>query len=241
MRTLVVAAALAVSTDAGAKCAQTELRPTLLTPDGTKLPADGGVLVGYESRMPEDYTRPARGLTPSYTAVDGKASVELSARPIAPGVFVYTPKGSGTGPITVMDDKIKIGTFPRGATDKNDLPAPDATKGFVHVENGHRYERLTFNVEVAAVPDAAFAVITYDDRGKAISFEIVPHDKAGKTTILPYVSPPRCSFDPEGTDSPGLGTKVTIAWVDRFGRVGKPSKVITVDGSTPTHKNVDDD
>lgn len=226
MKLLWVATALAISADARAECAMTELVPVRLTPDGAKLPTDGGVLVGYQSHRPE---KTAHGpLAASFKATDGKAAIELAVRQIAPGVFVYSAKDPSKGSFTLMDGKTKVGTFARGATDKNDLAAPDATAGRLHMESGFHAIVERFDVDVAAIPDGALGVIVYDDKGTATSFETVPHDRTGKTTIQPFRTPSRCSFDPDGRVAPKVGAKVTIAWVDQFGRIGPPSHVITV-------------
>lgn len=226
-RSFVVAFAL-LARDADAGCARTELSPTVLTPDGATLPSDGGVLVGWQVSV-YDSKKPQHALGPTFRGKDGNTSVDLQPRQIAPGVYVYRPASTGKGALSLFDGKDKVGTWPRGGvTDKLSLAAPDASSATLTVDTNPRYQKQTFSVDVAGVPDAAVGVLTYDDKGTALAFATVPHDRVGATTIVPYASPGRCAFDPDGMHPPTAGSKVTIAWVDPFGRIGPPSKVLVV-------------
>ncbi|MBA3457991.1 MAG: hypothetical protein H0T42_33215, partial [Deltaproteobacteria bacterium] len=70
--------------------------------------------------------------------------------------------------------------------------------------------------------------ITYATRKKkrvAISFHRV---EPGKDTAIAFADAGRCSFNPAGMEPPKAGEKVTLVWVDAFGRLSKPSAPIVM-------------
>jgi hypothetical protein len=223
-----------------AKCAMTELTPHLLTPAGAKLPADGGILVGWEVAVDRDYSH-SKGdtLKPAYKLTDGKAAVDGVADPLAPGVYVYHPKKPGTGALVLVDGKTEVGRFAQGSKDAADLPAPVARKGRLDTAKAFRGTRHSFGVDVDQVPDHAIGVILYSDKHVAMSFSLVAHDKPGATTVEPFQDPSRCSFNPSGMMAPAIGDAVTIAWVDPFGRPSKPSNPIKVERGSTTGSDDD--
>ena len=88
MRKLLFLVALTLlPTPADASCAFVGMTPNVLTRRDTKLPADGGVLVGYT--YGNDNDGEASGADPSdvkWTATSGKAKVTLTRTELAPGL-----------------------------------------------------------------------------------------------------------------------------------------------------------
>src|SRR5678815_3160249 len=103
MRSLTLVAALAlVPHSAQGKCAQTEEQPKLLTTRDTKLPDDGGFLVGWETTVYKDSAVHVKG-DPSdqaFVAWAGKKQVALKRVSLAPGLSVYRP-AAATGSLVV--------------------------------------------------------------------------------------------------------------------------------------------
>ena len=199
----------------------TQLAPHVLTPAHAKLPADGGVLVGWEAQI--DYQRPANKtpLAPTYKLSAG----DTVADPIAPGVYVYHQTKPAAGKLSLLDGKTTVASFEQ--TDKTitaPLAAPTVSAARMTASD-EKYRGIyrTLDVDVAQVPDEAAGVILYDSHRVALAFDTVAHDKQGATTVQAFHDAPRCSFNPDGMLAPNDGDKVAIAWVDAYGRVGKPS------------------
>lgn len=222
-----VAASLLVAHDVTAKCAMTALAAAVLTPPNAKLPADGGVLVGFDHEVDRDYSKPASHDDPSNQPT-WKWSASVTRTSLAPGLSVYKP-AAGTS-ITVKDAKgAALGTFAR------DTAKPVAAAGvprvakitITTVSSGRGLRQVATATSTDPIPNDAYAAIVYDD-GKPISFGIVPHGDPKNRAFVPWQDPSRCAFNPTEMRAPS-GTKITLAWVDQFGRVGKPSAPVKIE------------
>ena len=110
---------------ADAKCARSEQAPKVLTTRDTKLPDDGGILVGWQNKVYEDADEHSDGDPsdqPKWTATADKKKVALTRTSLAPGLSVYTPaKFTGT---LVLRGKADLGSFTRDGKTKNAMAAP---------------------------------------------------------------------------------------------------------------------
>ena len=174
---LAATAAAITAHDALAKCAMQELAPILLTAPNATLPADGGILVGTDARVPDDHRGP-RNEDPALTntwklRADGKA-LEVEKVALAPGLVMYRPK-TGTA-IEVVDAKgTKLGAFQHAAATASttSVVAPRATKLETTTAHSGRGFRSTTTATVAdPIPTDAFAIIVYAE-GKPISHHVI--------------------------------------------------------------------
>jgi hypothetical protein len=110
------------------------------------------------------------------------------------------------------------------------LPPPTPTLVTATIARTKRYTSTTVRAELADAPPAdAIGVIAYDRDGHAIDFARVDADARAAKQINIHDDPGRCRFPPKGVAAPQSGDAVTLAWVDRFGRVSKQSKPIQVE------------
>jgi hypothetical protein len=212
-----------------ASCMHAEFIPALLTRRETKLPADGGMLVGFGySTNSENFEQ--TGPDPSdvkWTAASGKKPIALTRTALAPGLSVYRT-ADGVTAFTVKNAKGKqLGAFTRDLkSNPGTLAAPQPRSLVVTSKDEFRSSSTTATLELAAAPPAeAVAVIVYAD--KAVSFESLPdtHDKL--TALDVYHSGGHCSNGVPGTGGLMTGSKVTFAYVDAFGRLSPQSTAIT--------------
>ncbi len=230
--TAMTAALALAARDATAKCAMTELQPSLVTDKAATVPSDGGVLVGFVAEVGQHR---ADG-DPSVT--DWKFSVAVDHTTLAPGLTVYRPKSGAT--IAISDAKGKaIAKYARDAKATTMmLPPPMPQKLTITASRSGRGTHRELTAALSSPPpDTAVAVILYSSTaGKALAYGRV-HPGADAKAVVPWADPPRCSFSPSGTTMPTAGDKLVLAWVDQFGRIGKTSAPI---GFTET-KVVQDD
>jgi hypothetical protein len=218
---------------AQARCAMGEMRPQAITARGARLPAGGGILVGYQfqsGEMDDD------GLAPTWKLSRGKAAIATQVDTIAPGVVVYRPaKPVEAGAELTLADAAGHRQFvvTQGTDAGAMLPAPRPTAVHRHDELSYRWRSTREVIDVEAVPDDAYAVIVYDAHHTAISFHTVPHGVAGPTQVTALESMGHCVFPPAGQRAAADRESVTLAWVDRFGRVSPPSQPITVKADPP--------
>lgn len=211
-----------------------ELAPLVLTPDGAQLPADGGVLVGWtwETRGAKRDTDPSQ---PPEWQLGAATKAQL-----APGVTVYRPKArTGKFAITGKDGAAvaSFGFDASAAAVKLAAPTPTAIRRSEII--GRRGRSIRVDAELASPPPPdAIAVVVYKQR-TAIDFAQLDRDAAAGAdagadaqtkakTITIHRDAGRCAFNPKGIEAPAGGDEITFAWVDRFGRLSKPSKAIKV-------------
>lgn len=220
------AVALAVVPRASAICAVTEAGDTLITPAAAFLPRDGGILVGWEN-APEN--KPANQSI-SWTVTTGTKPVDLVRETLAPGLIVLRPPAD-TDVLRISTGTTELARYTRDPNAAAFTPgAPKASK-LVMTSQPARYDgwyRTVTTTLAAPVPGDAVAMITYATRKKkrvAISFALVV---PGNDTAIAFADPGRCSFNPPGMVPPKAGEKVTLVWVDAFGRLSKPSAPIAM-------------
>jgi hypothetical protein len=213
-----------------ASCMRAEFIPALLTRRETKLPGDGGVLVGFGfSTKSEDFEQ--TGTDPSdvkWTARDRKHPIALTRTALAPGLSVYRP-ADGVTDFTIANAKGKqLGAFTHD--DKAPvvaLAAPKPRSLVVKRQPSLRSTTTDATLELtAAPPPEAVAVILYTN-AKAVSFASLPdtHDKL--TSLDVFHSGGHCSNDVPGTGGVTGGLQVTFAYVDAFGRLSPQSTAVT--------------
>jgi hypothetical protein len=228
MRKLLLLFALTLlPTPADASCAYVGMSPVVLTRRDTKLPADGGVLVGYWLNNDNDFE--SDGPDPSavkWHVTNGKANVKLTRTQLAPGLSVYRP------PANITAFKVAGKTKDHGSftVDAKSAPvtmaAPVAKSVKEKTTAGFRSMETTVTLKLGEAPPAdAVAVIAYDESGKALLYSSLPdtHDKTLETVIQETGG--HCGT-PHPNDEGALGGKVTFAYVDAFGRLSPKSKPI---------------
>jgi hypothetical protein len=229
MRKLLLLVALSLlPTPVEASCAQASLMPQVLTRRDTKLPADGGVLVGYAYATGAD--REDSGPDPSdvkWTATAGKAKVTLTRTPLAPGLSVYRP------PANVSAFKLANKTKDHGSYTHEATSAPTAMAApvakAVTSKSVDSFRSMTTTVTLklgTAAPADAVAIIAYDPAGKALVFAGLPdtHDKVLELEL--EQSGGHCGT-PRPSGEGALAGKLTFAYVDAFGRLSAKSAPIT--------------
>jgi hypothetical protein len=224
MRLVPLLALLVVPRLATADCARSELGPELITRAGAKLPADGGILVGWSAST--DYKKPANS-DPSQHAYKasgpGGKTVSLVMASLAPGLTVYRPKPVLAGALSVKDGKAVLVEVTVEKRKTAALPAPDVTAVTLTsaaARYGETYSIVT--AAVASVPDSAVALIIYgqgDDEHVPLSFGRPAHDKQGATTVVVFTGAHNCSTVPGAMRAPAAGDQVELAWVDAVGRL----------------------
>ncbi|MEP6861929.1 MAG: hypothetical protein ABJE66_14980 [Deltaproteobacteria bacterium] len=229
MRKLLFLVALTLlPTPADASCAYVGMTPNVLTRRDTKLPADGGVLVGYT--YGNDNDGEASGADPSdvkWSATNGKAKVTLTRTELAPGLSVYRP------PVTVSAFKLVGKTKEHGSYTHEATSAPTAIAAPVakaiksKTTEGFRSMTTTTMLKLStAAPAEAVAIIAYDDTGKALLYATLAdtHDKILDFEIQETGG--HCGT-PRPTGEGSLVGKITFAYVDAFGRLSPKSKPVT--------------
>lgn len=203
------------------------MSPTVLTRRDTKLPADGGVLVGYSFAM--DDRENGNGPDPSdvkWTATDGKTKITLTRTPLAPGLSVYRPPANVTA-FKLSSKTKERGSFTHEATSAPTAMAAPVAKAITsRITEGFRSATTTTTLKLTkAAPADAVAIIAYDDTGKALLFAALPdtHDKVLEFAI--QESGGHCGTPRPNGEGAIVGT-VTFAYVDAFGRLSPKSKPI---------------
>lgn len=231
---------IAVPTPAGAKCARVYLAPQTLTHPADVIPAGGGVLVGWQQSTSERDERFSGGdpaLHTDWRFLIRKRKVRPKVEQLAPGLVVYRPgviRSSKPEKIVLAEkDGARVGTF-KASRKKSAFTAaaPSPSKVVVTRYEGGRWgEDVNATVELSAAPPAsAVALILYRD-DKPLSWASVKGVTA--TSVQIYASDGHCGASPSGMTEPAPGDKVTLAWVDGFGRLSGKSAAIAVTAGKP--------
>ena len=226
--------ALAAAPAAHATCAFLELGPSAITRTDAKLPADGGILVGVGASTTH---KPVAG-DPSQAklkATAGGKAVPMIMASLAPGLTVYRPEHAVVGAVAVAgaDTPLTV-TF---AKDKGPALAAPVVTAVVSTStlssdrSGMGGSEVTV-VAVKGVPDAAIALVVYrmkDEEHVPITYGNPAHNLTGATTVEVYRSGGHCRGPVlPGQDYPAADEVVTLAWVDRTGRLSPLSAPIKI-------------
>jgi hypothetical protein len=230
MRKLLLLVALTLlPTPADASCAYVGMIPNVLTRRDTKLPADGGVLVGYAYGNDDD-GGPRGSADPSdvkWTATNGKAKVALTRTELAPGLSVYRP-AANVRAFKLAGKTKDHGSFTHEANSTpTAMPAPAPKTLTSKTTDSFRSMTTTTTLKLStAAPADAVAIIAYDETGKALLYSGLAdtHDKILEYEI--YESGGHCGT-PRPNNEGALVGKITFAYVDAFGRLSPKSKPVT--------------
>lgn len=229
-RLLAVAVGLAVALvavpRASALCAVSEAGDALVSPVASVLPGDGAILVGWRSFLESKSSNQST----SWTVASGGKPIAIVRERLAPGLLVLRP-AAGTELITVSSGTNELGRYTRDPKAPAFAPEPPRATKLEMTSSPARYNnwyRTVTATLAAPVPADAVVMITYAIRKKkrvAISFH---HVEPGRDIAVAFADPGRCSFNPAGMEPPKAGEKVTLVWVDAFGRLSKPSAPIAM-------------
>ena len=215
---------------ADAKCAWSIAVPDILTTRDTKLPDDGGILVGWKQETGD--IEDGRGQAdPSdaqgWTATAGKTKVALTRTSLAPGLSVFKPD-KFTGTLAVTSQAGELGKFTRDGSGANKMPAPEVTKDVVSTTKGARWtDRHAVVTLKSAPPPEAMVLITFKG-STPITFVRLSDTHDDVKTIETFEDRGHCGLVVDGSSPPAAGDKVTFAWVDAFGRVSPHSAAVVV-------------
>lgn len=229
MRKLLLLVALTLlPTPADASCAFVGMIPNVLTRRDTKLPADGGVLVGWTSGNDNDgEPSSADPSEVQWTATNGKAKVKLTRTQLAPGLSVYRPPANVTA-FKLAGKTKEHGSFTQEATSApTAMPAPAPKAITSKTTEGFRSMTTTTTLKLStAAPADAVAIIAYDDTGKPLLYSSLAdtHDKILEFEIQQTGG--HCGT-PHPSGEGSLAGKITFAYVDAFGRLSPKSKPVT--------------
>lgn len=238
---LLLSAALLHSPSADACCIMQPRSAVVLTTRDTKLPNDGGILVGWRygggSPMEADDESADSSNQPTWKVKRSKTkSIGLKRVSLAPGLSVYMPT-AGKGGFDVVDGEGNLlGSFTRNAkATANALSAPVATSVKLWTAPDFRAsDRHAQILLKSAPPTEAVAIIVYQVRKTGnvpISFAGLPdtHDKL--TTLEVFQDAGRCGILQPGARPPNDGETIAFAWVDAFGRRSPLSATIVAKAS----------
>jgi hypothetical protein len=229
MRRVIAAATLfALATGAApadAKCAMQHQKPVVLTKE-VAVPADGGGIVVGTASVPYDDPDLGEALQKSWGFVTGRDLMQPVVKVLAPGLVVYgvQPKGRTTGELT--DGKATIAKLTVTKDKVAKLAAPTVKEIRQDTIMDRRWSPTTTVSLASPVPADAIAIVLFDARSKARSWHAVT---AGANDAIAYERR-RCQTVPNGTVESEIGDKVSVAWVDRYGRMSPPSKLATIKG-----------
>jgi hypothetical protein len=220
MRTLLCLTLIALTPHtAEPSCMQAQLTSQVLTRRDTRLPIDGGVLVGYTYATGNDIDR-----DDTWTG-----SVALTRVQLAPGLSVFRPAAKATSfKLTTKAGKDR-GSFtldPKSAATTMTAPNPKLLTS--KTTEGFRSMTTTTTLKLNAAPPAdAVAIIAYDDQHKALLYAGLPdtHDKLLEFEIDSTGG--HCGT-PKPVGEGALAGKITFAYVDAFGRLSPTSTAVTM-------------
>lgn len=225
---LVVVAARDVATG---KCAMPSVGSDVITPAGTAVAADGGVLVGVGTSF-GDVPLPGAdtGLNPTWRFSDGTKEHEPVLTTLAPGLVVYRPPAGVTGALKLVDGKKQL----VAVTFSADTPAPLAAptpQAIKQITQRERYggTSLKLRASFKAKPPAgarALVVLAVTSKG-VVARSWTPLDPEQTMHRVAGTSG-RCDPGIPGEIMSKPGDKVALAWVDEHGRLSKLSKPLVV-------------
>jgi hypothetical protein len=220
----------------------------MVVPDATDvLPLELGVLVtigGPNGRPLGPAHLGARTPTPGRDAFDisaelvqGTTHVALRIEPLAPSLARLVPvtpvtEGEwtlvhGTTVVPVRFGAVTLPALPaapelrRLRTDHETSSGPRGSSSWTTVTARLRH----------GMPDGALGAIVFvadSPTAETAQLFAVLEDHSESITLATLGG--RCSFTPPGINAPYAGSSATLAWFDRYGRVGARSRAVTVRG-----------
>ena len=220
---LVLLALAALTAEAHADCMMYGLAPKVLTPAGTVVPGDGGIVVAAVAEPRGKLDPGDAAVVPAWRLRVGSDVIKPPIAMIAPGLAVYR-----VAVANAYDAKLEDGAHAVVATVKparrggDPLPAPKL-KRIWFVEQHSRHGGSAVNVELDGdTPAGAIALVLADSKGNARSWT-----HAGGTTLSPYASPD-CVALPNGTIPSQAGDRVTLFWLGADGRVSPATQPLAI-------------
>lgn len=227
-RVLAVVALLTLavtSAPVGGKCMQLELRPQVLTAS-VEITGDGGGIIVATTGTGVDDKGEVLAEQKNWKLRAGKTLADpTSITTLAPGLVLYSPPASakGNGDLVTRKGKV-LARWKRTNAKHAALDAP-VIKAIKHTADIGKWMSEDTLVELdGKVPATAIAMILVDSKGTALTWGVA---NPGVPAVRVY-SHGHCDVA-NGTLAPTVGDSVTLAWVDRQGRVSpasKPSAVI---------------
>lgn len=215
--TLAVTGAPARSAFAGA-CATPMIPTEALTPTGTALAKDGGVVMAGE-----DSAKPA-----AWRFAGGKDKQPAKARVVGPGLWVL-PAPDGAWSLADEAGKVRLaGTH--AATDPKPLAAPRITSVKFFSSSGRRgtFESVTVNIK-GPLPADATAIVVLDAQGAVRSWGNPRLTDTTQPMIAVGVfQSGSCTALPNGTVPTTGGDKIKLAWIDSSGRLSATTSATVI-------------
>ncbi len=221
-RWLSLAITLLVPLRAHALCVRVAQHPTVLN-DAVAAPPEGGLVVSTTV----DGVGPDEGeaLQPTWQFKTSTGSEKPDMVALAPGLVLYRLPPSVTA--AELHDGTKARATVTSVSGKiAELAAPSVSTIRHTTRRGLRGNFASVQVALRTpVPTDALALVVFSANGKrARSFASV---SGGATDVVVYAQQ-RCSALPNGTVESKVGERVTVRWVDKFGRLSAPSKPIKI-------------
>jgi hypothetical protein len=216
---------LALAPDAHADCAVSGLAARVLTPPGTVVPGDGGIVVGALNDHSGKLEPGDAAVQPGWRLRVGSDLIKPPIAPIAPGLAVYRVAVANAFDAKLEDDQHTVIATVKPARRGGDALAVPAIKRIWYVEQHNRRGSGTaVTLELAGdAPAGAVALVLADAKGTPRSWTV-----AGGTTLSPFSSPV-CAALPNGTIPSKAGDKVTLFWLGADGRVSPITKPLLVE------------
>jgi hypothetical protein len=202
-----------------ADCALWGLEAKPLTPPGTAIPQDGGIVVGA---VPE----PSGKLEPGDVALQVRWRIG-GAKPtlvsLAPGLAVMrVPPGKGAVVDASGKPVIEVKTT---GTKRQPLTAPKVS-AIVYEKRARRRSMERVLVTLDDVPKTAIAIVLSDAKGTPRSWQPIKQPTDGKA-VAAYLQTD-CQALPNGTVPSRAGDVVTVQLVDELGRVSAATRPLKI-------------
>lgn len=222
---LALASLVVGSTPAAAKCAMQHQQPKVLTASVAAPVDGGGIVVGTQS-VPYDLPEQGEALQKSWGFLTGRDISQPVTTVLAPGLVVYSAQRNTRSTGELNDGTKVIAKL----TQTNDKVAKLAAPRLVAIHQptfGEKRYRPTTTVTLdGTVPADAVAIVLFDAKHKARSWREVT---AGDSEVAAFARG-RCEVVPNGTVESRIGDKVSVAWVDKYGRLSPKSKLVVITG-----------
>ncbi len=231
MRAALAVMAILVAPDvASAICAAPWVGSAVLTIDGAKLAADGGVLVMASVSFEGTAFGAANAKNPSWRFSDGTKLHEPTLVLLAPGLVAYRPPAGAAGALTLVDGRATRATITLTGDTVTTLAAPEPAQLVVNTIP-MRWGGSVLKVDAtfkSAAPEGTVAVVVYGVTKKGNVARSWMQISAGSLTGPVAGSSGRCNPGVPGEIVSKAGDKVVLAWVDSHGRLSNFSKPVTV-------------